>query len=420
MDMINIGKGIIKIKILLLIMGFQVVYAQAIKVYVSDVATGENISNAEVRLEGYEIPPINVRYNKEGQFYYVDKVPKQYTTVMVYHKKYNEKGLQNVGGLPGELHIKLHDPLMNYNDFNYIPLKEMGDQKYYGYYIEDPYKIAVKPVKKMSYNEFRNYIYEYLEKNDLNIEPVNPVWEKYKLENGMSEQKDPYPVLETTNLKSFRDTDAGKVRQFPLNGVSSEQDEAYATYKDYVGYITFFFRKKNGEKYKRYNDPVIAMLRMNKDIQICSTIIPLGAYDGDIVKKADFIKRNTYQRKENEKLIKKYNPDLTKVFVYDSTLPSSQPEPWIPSLDIVLKEAPSMFDLVSVFSTDINGRKYKDIGGENGYSLLLIRNIMKMNGDDYFYQTTINDHPTDYSSSIGLGILDVYEYYYNQKTKNKN
>ena len=35
----------------------------------------------------------------------------------------------------------------------------------------------------MSYNDFRNYIYSYIKENNIEIEPVNPVWERYKLEN---------------------------------------------------------------------------------------------------------------------------------------------------------------------------------------------------------------------------------------------
>lgn len=56
---------------------------QAIKISVSDAESGENTSNAKVRLEGFEIPAINMKYNKKRKYYFVDKIPKNYNTVMV-------------------------------------------------------------------------------------------------------------------------------------------------------------------------------------------------------------------------------------------------------------------------------------------------------------------------------------------------
>ena len=63
-----------------------------LKVYLTDAETDKNIADAKVTLEGFEIPEIVGKYNKEEKFYYFTEIPKGYNTIMTYHKKYNEKG----------------------------------------------------------------------------------------------------------------------------------------------------------------------------------------------------------------------------------------------------------------------------------------------------------------------------------------
>ena len=105
----------------------------AIKIYVADAETGKNIGNAKVCLEGFEIPAIKAQYNKKEKYYYFTEIPKNYNTVMVYHKKYNEKGFQDITGLPKELKFKLHEPLQNYYDFDYETSVEQPNKKLYIY-----------------------------------------------------------------------------------------------------------------------------------------------------------------------------------------------------------------------------------------------------------------------------------------------
>jgi len=116
---------------------------------------------------GFEIPAIKAQYNKKEKYYYFTEIPKNYNTVMVYHKKYNEKGFQDMNGLPKELKFKLHEPLQNYYDFDYETSDEQPNKKFYNYYVEDPYKIVLRPKVKMNYNDFRNYIYTFIQDNNI-------------------------------------------------------------------------------------------------------------------------------------------------------------------------------------------------------------------------------------------------------------
>ncbi|WP_284653036.1 hypothetical protein [Flavobacterium terrisoli] len=82
----------------------------SLKVHLADAETGQNISKARVTLEGFEIKAIKGKYNEQGKYYYFTEIPKDYTTIMVYHKNYNEKGYQNPGGLPKEIKFKMYKP----------------------------------------------------------------------------------------------------------------------------------------------------------------------------------------------------------------------------------------------------------------------------------------------------------------------
>jgi len=82
----------------------------SIRIYLEDTETLKNINDAEVTLEGFEMPAIKGKYNKKEKYYYFDKIPSGYNTIMAHHKKYNEKGFQNISGLPKELRLRLQLP----------------------------------------------------------------------------------------------------------------------------------------------------------------------------------------------------------------------------------------------------------------------------------------------------------------------
>ncbi|MCP2028810.1 hypothetical protein L1276_003981 [Flavobacterium sp. HSC-32F16] len=104
----------------------------SIKIYLEDAETLKNINDAKVTLEGFEIPAIKAKYNKKEKYYYLDKIPSGYNTIMAYHKKYNEKGFQNISGLPKELRLQLHLPYR---------VKILGDS--INFYKEDDHHIRL-------------------------------------------------------------------------------------------------------------------------------------------------------------------------------------------------------------------------------------------------------------------------------------
>ena len=293
----------------------------AIKIYVADAENSKNISNAKVCLEGFEIPAIKAQYNKKEKYYYFTEIPKNYNTVMVYHKKYNEKGFQDMNGLPKELKFKLHEPLQNYYDFDYETSNEQPNKKFYNYYVEDPFKIVIRPKKEMSYNDFRNYIYSYINENNIEIEPVNPVWERYKLENNIKENLEPYPLYNDLYLPN-EDFYKNEFTIFPI-----------AYYRSYIGhadvkpvsndskFITLFFRKKNKEKFKRFNDKLIKELNKNSEIEVLNVVIPLGNYLGNL---SNYLYKTTreqeikYIKRKNKIFIKKHIVDFTKILPIDN------------------------------------------------------------------------------------------------------
>ena len=367
----------------------------AVKIYVADAETAKNISNAKVCLEGFEIPAIKAQYNKKEKYYYFTEIPKNYNTVMVYHKKYNEKGFQDINGLPNELKFKLHEPLQNYYDFDYETSNEQPNKKFYNYYVEDPYKIVIRPKKEMSYNDFRNYIYNYIKENNIEIEPVNPVWERYKLENNIKENLEPYPLYYDTYVPND-DIYKGKFTIFPIS-----------YYRSYLGYadvkpvsndskfITLFFYKKTKEKFKRFNDKLIKELNKNSEIEVLNVVIPLGNYLGNL---SNYLYKTTreqeikYIKRKNKIFIKKHIVDFTKILPIDNFVVEDIRQRKGIFIDITNRIPDKIYDLFNYnkFYFPYVNYAYKEEENNN------------RDASDY-----------EFSSSIGLGVLDVLEYYPN-------
>ena len=366
----------------------------AIKIYVADAENSKNINNAKVCLEGFEISAIKAQYNKKEKYYYFTEIPKNYNTVMVYHKKYNEKGFQDMNGLPKELKFKLHEPLQNYYDFDYETSNEQPNKKFYNYYVEDPFKIVIRPKKEMSYNDFRNYIYSYINENNIEIEPVNPVWERYKLENNIKENLEPYPLYNDLYLPN-EDFYKNEFTIFPI-----------AYYRSYIGhadvkpvsndskFITLFFRKKNKEKFKRFNDKLIKELNKNSEIEVLNVVIPLGNYLGNL---SNYLYKTTreqeikYIKRKNKIFIKKHIVDFTKILPIDNFVVEDIRQRKGIFIDITNRTPDKIYDLFNYnkFYFPYVNYAYKE---ENN----------NRDASDY-----------EFSSSIGLGVLDILEYYPN-------
>jgi hypothetical protein len=177
--------------------------AIAIKIYLEDAETNKNVSDAKVTLEGFEIPAITGKYDKEGKFYYFTEIPAGYNTVMAYHKKYNEKGFQNTEGLPKELNLKLYTPYR---------VQIPGDSL--NYYKEDPFKLVVT-MNDTLYNSI-------IKCENFGNHPRACFIKKYFKEH--------YPDLV----------------------VDSEAKSFFPTYD-----ISFYVTRKNNKRFKRFNDPII-------------------------------------------------------------------------------------------------------------------------------------------------------------------
>ena len=236
-----------------------------IKIYLEDAETGKNIDDARVTLEGFEIPPITGQYDKKGNYYYFDNIPSGYNTVMSYHKKYNEKGYQNLEGLPGELKLKLYDPKYvsysfekpklkkiekNYSKENsYIETlqnrigkrKEIENRNFKYLYNEDPFHIAI--ITKYSYKDF------------FSNESIKNLLDKLSLE--YTEYKSGTEKSYTLNMYQFIEG------RFFKNQYSEIEIQKYGSQLPYGFncYNVFFFHKKDTTKFDRFNSKEIHELR---------------------------------------------------------------------------------------------------------------------------------------------------------------
>jgi len=400
----------------------------AIKIYVADAENSKNISNAKVCLEGFEIPAIKAQYKKKEKYYYFTEIPKNYNTVMVYHKKYNEKGFQDMNGLPKELKFKLHEPLQNYYDFDYETSDEQPNKKFYNYYVEDPYKIVLRPKVKMNYNDFRNYIYQFIQDNNIEIEPINPF-----LKEKNTEDLEPYPILYSPCINKYNDDcvesydkrDDGKAKVFPLidNSSNDQLGACRDEYKLSPNGIAFFFRKKDGKKFKRYNDQIIAKLEKDINLNVLLVVYSRGVYDEQSkIRQKKYFK---YKDKQNKLLYSKI--DSSKVFFYNTNLPIRKHKPFY-NRSFLFKVFHKR-NIYFPYEPNVPSCKGSYVLVEKNYS-----NIFYVNETffgNFFYEADqkgisrlkvfeeLNEKKKYPDMKIdevglGLGIADKYEYYYNK------
>lgn len=350
----------------------------AIKIYVVDDATGKNCNDAKLTLEGFEIPAIVGQYNKNEKYYYFDAIPTGYNTIIAYHKKFNEKGFQNIHSLPRTLTLRLYNPLHVSYSFESNTFKNT--------YVEDPYKISITTNKYIEYNILKDFINLTINDLKLPIELVNPYLEVNEVE------ANPYPTSQVEAYPNINFKENEEVKGdylFPLKGGVSTlfPDQFYSNKsKD----ICFILRKKDGSKFKRFNDPIIKKLKA-QEFKVYSIV--LNKKNG-----TDFNKSFRIKDHQNKKYNYKNTIDSSKVFFYDNNFRNDRKSLGI--FKFFKKEPYLQFD---------EPNKFQQLP-----SFILIANEKRETYN--LFSETGKENPKIYKTpfldeALGLGILDVYEYY---------
>ena len=391
----------------------------AIKIYLEDAETGKNICDAKVTLEGFEIPAITGKYDKKGKYYYFKEIPKGYNTIMSYHKKYNEKGFQEVKSLPVELKLNLKK---RENNFLILPEDFYSDEKkalikkydYREYYIEDQFKIVIDTDVEMSYELKRQYLIDLITEKNLGVELVNPFFEKDKMSYNVDYNiYNDYLKGQNEGYPNKLEYDSNGLMQsyqiLPLySGISTMDD--FFKFKDSKE-ICFIFRKSNGTKFKRFNDPIIDKIKKLK-LNVCTIIL----YKRSERVSSDLFKKNAIRDKLNNMFNKKNAVDSSKIFIYDNRIRNK-------TIYKLREESKNLRNLIYE-----PGNEQKSIPN---FILLKTDNLyisnsylFEMNSDNFYYP---KEFATDFyyyklkllipiqENSIGLGLLDQYEYYANKQ-----
>jgi hypothetical protein len=299
-----------------------------LKVYLEDAYTNKNIKDGKVTLEGFEIPEIVGQYDKKGRFYYFTKIPKGYNTIIAYHKKYNEKGFQDTESFPKEIRLKLCNPLNVSYSF-----EKSGKSHFQNIYIEDPYKFAITSVGNGDYNIFRKYLLNELERLKIDLELVNPYLEmefnlqipknfrnrlpflegnknSYQIKNGLK-QNEAYPDIPTFPLFNIDDYILPLLNDMSTYDKVIDNGGKSIIRIDQETKVVFYLRKKNGKKFKRYNDPLLKRINEVANINIYSVLY----------NKCQLVFKNGRQFKNvNSRELDKFNIikniDSSKIFFY--------------------------------------------------------------------------------------------------------
>ncbi|MBN8641271.1 MAG: hypothetical protein J0L86_05595 [Flavobacteriales bacterium] len=237
----------------------------AIRIFVEDAVDGKVIKDAKVTLEGFDIPEIVGKYDKKGKFYFFNDIPNGYNTVMVYHKKYNEKGFQDVGGLTKSITIKLEDKrFLNYSFEK--PVLELIRKEYSikNKYFESLEELLAKGEKvsnkhyKYLYNEDSYHIAiisKLNEKDFFTNDTLKSLFESLSL----IQTRYTFGTEENYKLNCF-----GFVNGYFYKREVSEEISEYYTFNDFGtddAYRVYFFHKKDKRKFDRFNCKEIFELR---------------------------------------------------------------------------------------------------------------------------------------------------------------
>lgn len=272
----------------------------AIKIYLEDAETGKNIDDAKVTLEGFEIPAITGKYDKTGKYYYFTKIPVGYNTIMAYHKKYNEKGFQNIEGLPKELKLRLYDPLnVSYSFEKIVLTKEncCNQGKKYNYQLEPKILKKVKNFSaKKSKSTFR-YIYA---EDPYHIAIIS----KLDRDHFFNDDKIKELIKSLSIEEMYESERFGQYvyQNYAIDNETGHLVDGFDAITRQHNYKVYIFQKKDSTKFKRFNCPEIKKLRETNLIVSALTIKTLEYY-------ADkpFNAEKFYGRKGNSEDIKYYN-----------------------------------------------------------------------------------------------------------------
>lgn len=382
-----------------------------IKVFLEDAYTAKNVKDAKVTLEGFEMPEIVGKYDSKGGFYYFTEIPEGYNTIMSYHKTYNEKGFQDVNGLPKKIKLSLkkrdHNFLVLPDSFYSEEKKELI--KKYEYYVEDPYKIVIDIDIDMSYEQKREYLNNFIKDQNLSIEMVNPFFEKDKMI-----YNDDYNVFNffvATQNEGYPDKfiyDKNDSQILPLYSGMNTMDVLFDEKRsDISEEICFIFRKSNGSKFKRYNDPIISKIKKMK-LSVFSILLYKRNDDIDPIP----FKNYKIRDKLNKIFNNKYIIDSSKVFFYDNKIRNKTKYALRKEKKILLPYEPTSPDINHSFIL-IKSDNYNIFKYYPGEILFEYFNFDKKDEVEIKEKIKIPKQEI----SIGLGILDQYEYYANEHSQ---
>jgi hypothetical protein len=266
--------------------------AYAIQIQLEDAETGKNIDDAKVTLEGYEIPALTAKYDKTGKVYYFTKIPVGYNTIMAYHKKYNEKGFQDVAGLPKELKLRLYDPLNVSYSFEkpVLTSENCCNQVKKDLYRKKPkfLKRVEHSKRKISRNTFR-YIYN---EDPYHIAVISKLGRDQFFNNDLIKK-----LMENLSIEEApEDISWGKYQYYNLF-LESKGNLSFLGSRAYV----FLLQKKDSTKFQRFNSPEIKKLRQNNLIVSAITTRKLEYYSNKPYNAEKFIGRKLTELEKSER-----------------------------------------------------------------------------------------------------------------------
>lgn len=337
-----------------------------IKIYLEDAETGKNIDDAKVTLEGFEIPALTAKYDKQEKVYYFENANySQYVQIYIDHKKEEPQVFMKTKEFPSQLNFKLYKKGTIVNIDTYYNKSPVMDNTREGNFVKedstisyirkeistlDHHKILIKLENSstLTYSEIKAkidslvvpYGLEYIDDLVPNMYFIRFYGSQYH-RTFTGENSIICSIDENKSLKGFFKENIDRIDlinahpfgedEYTTTDFFSENKEHYNNVYDWSkNCYVLPYRKKNKTSFRLENDPVIN--RINKQTNQLEfgkiiydkyeiTTHPSGNNYGDNKDFTQGLNSKIIDELDsqimNYKFLKEYNNDYTRLMLMD-------------------------------------------------------------------------------------------------------
>jgi|GEM_PF-4539657 len=265
------------------LVALQIQKEAAIVVFVRDNENNK-ISQVDLTLEGYSVPPLQAKYSEKAGAYYFDSIPKGYNIIIASKKNYEDAAFISRDGFPKKIHLQLlpYGNLIKtdsiWSTLAYSPYAGYTTRKDTLSYVNtsvsvrDDYKILIelKSTSNLSYNIIKSSIDSFVE--PLGLEYINDIVPEtyflniFNFDNIPVQNSVIYNIDKTSSLRELMSENQLLIKQ---NGMMDDDYLKRSNPNWEKNCYLFPYRKKDHSKFRLYNDAIIELVCLQTNLDTC-------------------------------------------------------------------------------------------------------------------------------------------------------